>query len=172
MLHKPLDVVCAHQDRIHRTVFSLLREPQLETLHVAGRLDLDTTGLVLLTNDGQWSHRVTAPRHKTAKRYLVDTAEALDEAAANQLRQGLLLRGETKPTGVAELEILGPYRCRLTLFEGRYHQVKRMLGALGNRVTALHRERIGSVELDSSLAPSQYRALTKEEIAAFSAPAT
>lgn len=167
MVHKPSGVVCANQDGLHHTVFSLLQEPRIAELHVAGRLDLDTTGLVLLTDDGQWSHRVTAPRRKAAKCYCVDLAEPLDEAAASQLRHGLFLRGENKPTRPSELEILNVMRCRLSLHEGRYHQVKRMFAAVGNRVVALHRESIGSIVLDISLAPGQYRALTAQEIGEF-----
>ena len=167
MVHKPSGVVCANRDGLHHTVSSLLREPRVDALHAAGRLDLDATGLVLLTDDGQWSHRVTAPRRKAAKRYCVDLAEPLEEATASQLRNGLLLRGENKPTRPAKLVLLNPMRCRLTLYEGRYHQVKRMFAAVGNRVVALHRESIGSIVLDAALAPGQYRALTEQEVGEF-----
>lgn len=167
MVHKPAGVVCTQADPLHRTIFSLLNEPRVEALHAAGRLDLDTTGLVLLTDDGRWSHRVTAPRRKAAKCYDVILAEPVDATMVSRLRNGLLLRGETKPTRACELDLTGECRCRLTLREGRYHQVKRMFAAVGNRVVALHRESIGDVGLDPALAPGHYRALTASEIAGF-----
>jgi 16S rRNA pseudouridine516 synthase len=133
---------------------------------VAGRLDIDTTGLVLLTDDGDWSHRITSPRHRCSKTYRAVLAEPLDESAVTRFAEGLLLRNEGKKTLPAELELLSPTEARLTLSEGRYHQVKRMFAALGNRVVALHRERIGAVALDAGLQPGQWRELTAQEIAA------
>jgi 16S rRNA pseudouridine516 synthase len=164
MLHKPEGVVCATDDPTHPTVVALIELPRAEELHIAGRLDIDATGLVLLTDDGKWSHRATSPRHKTGKVYHVTTADPIPPAAVDQFARGLRLKGEHFPTKPAQLELLGEYEARVTLHEGRYHQVKRMFAALGNRVETLHRERIGDIVLDDSLFPGEYRPLTDEEI--------
>lgn len=165
MLHKPAGVVCATEDGGHRTVLDLLAGEVREGLHVAGRLDIDTTGLVLITDDGQWSHRIKAPgRHE--KRYRVHTARAIAPEAIPQFAQGLLLRGEEdQPTRPARLEILGEKEALLWLQEGRYHQVKRMFAAIGNHVEALHREAVAGIELDPALPEGSWRPLSPEEIA-------
>ena len=166
MMNKPKGYVCATEDRRHSTLLDLLNEPVTSGLHFVGRLDIDTTGLLLITDDGAWSHRITAPARKCPKDYLVELAEPLSEQAAERLRQGVILRSEKKPTAPAQLEYLTPRRVRLTLSEGRYHQVKRMLAAVGNRVTSLRRERIGGLRLDRSLAPGEYRPLSQLELEA------
>ena len=151
MLHKPVDFTCSTKDR-GRVVYDLLppryrlRSPALSTV---GRLDRDTSGLLLLTDDGQLLHRIIAPKSKLPKVYLVTLAEDLrgDEAAV--FASGtLMLEGEQTPLLPAELEVLGPRSARLTLHEGRYHQVRRMFAAVGNHVAALHRERVGGLALD------------------------
>jgi len=167
MLHKPLDYVCAAKDRQHLTVLDLLDEDNVEELHVAGRLDIDTTGLVLLTDDGQWSHRITSPKADCSKTYWLQTAEPIAHSAIEQFARGLFLHNEKQRLLPAQLEILDAHTARLTIREGRYHQVKRMFGAIGNAVVKLHRERIGAVALDAHLAPGEYRALTAAEVAAF-----
>jgi len=140
-------------------------EPPLSgKLHSAGRLDVDTTGLVLLTDDGQWSHRITSPKHQCEKTYLVTLADPVENHYASACEEGILLRGEKEPTKPAKLEVLDDYNVNLTISEGRYHQVKRMFAALGNKVVALHRWRIGNVELDESLEEGEFRPLTQEEI--------
>ena len=158
LLHKPAGYECTHGDGVHPSVFELLIEdlPNARALHFAGRLDVDSTGLVLMTTDGAWSHRVTSPRRKQPKTYRVGLTEPLTEATAERLRAGILLRGETKPTRPAEVEILNERTIRLTLTEGRYHQVKRMLAAVNNRVESLHRERIGPWTL-GDLEPGEWR---------------
>lgn len=166
MLHKPLGYVCAAKDRQHLTVLDLLDEDNVEELHVAGRLDIDTTGLVLLTDDGQWSHRITSPKSDCEKTYWLQTAEPIPEATIEQFARGLFLHSEKQRLLPAHLEILDEFTARLTIREGKYHQVKRMFGAIGNAVVTLHRERIGAVELDVKLEPGEYRALSAEEIAA------
>jgi 16S rRNA pseudouridine516 synthase len=165
MLHKPAGCVCATYDGTHPTVLDLLPVAERPGLHVVGRLDLDVSGLVLLTDDGDWSHRVSAPRRRCPKTYLADLAQPIADAALAVLRRGLRLRGEERDTAPASVERLGPDRVRITVTEGRYHQVKRMFAAVGNRVTALHRERVGPVPLDAALAPGQWRALTDAEVA-------
>lgn len=167
MLHKPLGYVCSTADPHNPTVLGLLPEGERDELHSAGRLDSDTTGLVLLTDDGQWSHRVTSPRHAHFKRYRVQLAQALSAAQAQHLRTGVWLHGEDKPTLPAKLEFLQPDCILLAIQEGRYHQVKRMLAAVDNQVIGLHREAVGAVELDPQLAPGQARRLTAQEVASF-----
>ena len=167
MLHKPEGYVCSNEDPDHPTVFFLMDEPAMGKLHVVGRLDLDTTGLVLVTDDGQWSHRITSPRHECAKTYRAWLADPVDPAVVEQFASGVQLRGERQLTRPAELELVTPTEALLTIHEGKYHQVKRMFAAVGNKVIRLHRERVGSLALGSDLAPGQYRALTPDEIAAF-----
>ncbi|GAB6261898.1 16S rRNA pseudouridine(516) synthase RsuA [Photobacterium sp. R1] len=167
MLNKPQGYVCSHVDDFNPTVFILLDEVSPEKLHVAGRLDADTTGLVLLTDDGQWSHRITSPRHVCEKVYYVETADPIPESAVTEFAEGVQLRGEKELTRPAKLEILGEREALITISEGKYHQVKRMFAAIGNKVEALHRENIGTVELDEALEPGEYRPLTEEEIASF-----
>ncbi|GGO88602.1 pseudouridine synthase [Marinobacterium nitratireducens] len=164
MLYKPEGYVSASDDPTHPTVNSLVDLPRAEELHCCGRLDIDATGLVLLTDDGQWSHRITSPRHKLSKRYRVETADPIDDDAIRAFDQGLKLNGELRRTLPARLQILSPREALVELTEGRYHQVKRMFAALGNRVVTLHRERIGSIDLDPELEPGDYRPLTESEI--------
>jgi 16S rRNA pseudouridine516 synthase len=163
MLNKPQGVVCAASDAQHRTVLDLLDVASRKGLHVAGRLDIDTTGLVLISDDGDWSHRITSPKHKCDKSYRVSLAEPVDEAVVERFAEGIELRNEKNKTSPAVLEIIGPREVRVTISEGRYHQVKRMFAAVGNRVVALHRERIGNIVLDAALQPGQWRALSAEE---------
>ena len=167
MLNKPHGTVCATEDSEHPTVIDLLELENIRDLHPAGRLDIDTTGLVLITDDGQWSHRVTSPKRKCDKVYLVTTADPVSDDYIARFAAGIELRNEDKPTLPATLEILSETEVRVTLQEGRYHQVKRMFAALGNKVTGLHREQIGTVALDDELEPGEYRFLTTDEVAAF-----
>ena len=164
MLHKPLDTVCTALADDARSVFGLLDLSKRETLHIAGRLDVDTSGLLLITDDGAWSHRLTAPKKHCGKTYRVELAEPVSADAIAQFKQGVLLHGEQEPTRPAELVQLTPTEVLLTLHEGKYHQVKRMFAALNNRVVRLHREQIGSIRLDENLAPGDWRFLTEQEI--------
>lgn len=163
MLHKPAGVVSATEDPSHRTVLDLIEHPHRYTLHVVGRLDKDTTGLLLITNDGDWSHRLMSPKHHVPKTYLATLVEPLAETAAEQLRAGVQLHGEDGLTKPAAVEILPDCQARLTIHEGKYHQVKRMFAAVGNRVEALHRESIGSLPLDGRLQAGEWRLLTADE---------
>ena len=164
MLHKPVDVVSATEDPTHRTVLSLVNHSHQHTLHLVGRLDKDTTGLILLTNDGNWSHKITAPKSHVAKTYLATLAEPLNEEAANQLVQGVQLLGEKGLSAASKVEILANGQVRLTIHEGKYHQVKRMFAAVNNRVAALHREKIGGLSLDVQLPLGAWRELTADEV--------
>ncbi len=164
MLYKPDGVISATTDSQQPTALDLLPADVRHGLHIAGRLDADTTGLLLLTTDGQWSHRITSPRVECPKTYRVTLAEPINDLAITQLQQGVLLHGESRPTRPAEVHPLNAREIDLTLSEGRYHQVKRMLAAVGNHVTELHRWRVGTLVLDDSLAPGHYRELTAEEV--------
>lgn len=163
MMNKPAGVVSATTDSDHPTALDLLPSDITRNLHIAGRLDADTTGLLLLTTDGKWSHRVTSPRTDCPKTYRVTLSEPLTDAAAQQLERGVELHNDPKPTRPAGVKVLEERIIELTISEGRYHQVKRMLAAVGNHVDALHRLRIGKVELDTALRPGEYRELTPEE---------
>jgi len=169
MLNKPEGFVSATKDREHMTVLEFIDEPRKENLSVAGRLDIDTTGLVLLTDDGQWLHQVISPKHQCEKCYLVETQSPLSDKAIHKLEQGVWLNNEKKRTAPAVVTVVDEYHYRITITEGRYHQVKRMFAAVDNHVEALHRERVGGIILDQQLAPGEYRALTTEEIASIAA---
>ncbi len=166
MLFKPDGYVCSHEDGFNHTAFVLLDEVKMEDLHFAGRLDVDTTGLVLITDDGQWSHRITSPKHKCEKTYRVWLADPIGADYKQKFAEGIELRNEKEATLPAKLEIIdeSENEVLLTIVEGKYHQVKRMFAALGNKVEHLHRERIGAIELDEALEPGEYRYLTQDEI--------
>lgn len=166
MLHKPAGCVSATRDPMHPTVLDLLPAELRDELHIAGRLDYNTTGLMLLTNDGQWSRRLTQPRTKLAKIYRVHTEDEIGAHYVEKFLQGFYFAFEDLTTQPAQLDILGPHEARLAIVEGRYHQVKRMFGHFQNKVIALHRERMGPIELDAGLLPGQYRDLRPDEIAA------
>ena len=165
LLHKPRGYISATKDEDHPCVLQLLPPELCRDLQCAGRLDVDTTGLLLLTDDGQWSHRLRSPKKACGKVYRVDLAEPLAEDAAARFKEGVQLHGEPKPTLPATLEVLAPTRVLLTIQEGKYHQVKRMFAALNNRVVGLHRLQVGTIRLDDSLAEGEWRHLTEEEIA-------
>jgi 16S rRNA pseudouridine516 synthase len=169
MMHKPLDVVCSRREA-GRSVYELLpsrwraRIPALSTI---GRLDKDTSGLLLITDDGPFLHRVISPRSHVPKRYVATLDRPLRGDEAQVFAAGdLMLDGEKDPLAAAELEPLGPNEARLTITEGRYHQVRRMFAAVGNHVTALHRDRIGGLALPQSLAAGEWRVLAPEDQAA------
>ncbi len=163
MMHKPVGLISATEDGTQATVLSLLPQDIAERVHPVGRLDKDTSGLLLLTDDGAWSHAVSAPRRHCAKTYIARLAEPLVDDAEQRLADGLMLRGERYPTRPATLVRLADDEVRITITEGRYHQVKRMFAALGNRVSLLHREAIGGLVLDDALAPGQWRVLSDVE---------
>jgi len=169
LMHKPLDVVCSHREA-GRSVYELLparwraRIPALSTI---GRLDKDTSGLLLITDDGPFLHRVISPRSHVAKRYVAALDRPLAGTEAEIFAAGtLMLEGEKEPLAAAVLEPLGSKTARLTITEGRYHQVRRMFAAVGNHVTGLHRDRIGGLELPDDLAPGAWRILAAGEQAA------
>lgn len=166
-LHKPIGFTCSRRDA-GRLVYELLpprfarRNPALSSV---GRLDRDTSGLLLFTDDGSLLHRIIAPRKHLAKVYMVELSEDLSDDVGALFAAGTLkLDGENRPLLPAQLEMLSPRRVRLTLYEGRYHQVRRMFAAVGNHVTALHRSRIGGLDLDAlDLAAGAWRVLDAEQ---------
>ena len=162
MLHKPAGYLSATTDTEHPTVMELIDEPG--TLHIAGRLDRASTGLLILTNDGKWSRQLTEPKEGVAKVYLVTTAEPISTETAARFQQGIYFAYEDLTTQPAKLEILAPNKAKVIIHEGRYHQIKRMFHAVGNRITSLHRISVGNIHLDPKLEPGQYRHLTPDEI--------
>jgi len=164
MLNKPAGCVSATVDPEHATVIDLIDEVYAKGLHIAGRLDKESTGLILLTNDGHWSRGLTEPDEAVAKIYLVTTESEMSSKDADLFAAGFYFAYEDITTLPSELEILEPKLARVTIYEGKYHQIKRMFHAVGNRVVALHREKVGGIELDKSLAQGSYRSLTPDEV--------
>ena len=164
MLHKPVGVVCATKDTQHPTVIDLLSHPSKEELHIVGRLDLNTSGLVLLTNDSRWSEALTDPKYKVAKAYHVTLENPLTDDYINAFSKGMYFDYEGITTLPAELVIKNTFEAEVKLLEGKYHQIKRMFGRFQNRVTSLHRSCIGEISLDLSLLAGDSRALTTHEI--------
>jgi len=157
MLHKPAGYECSRKPRHHPSVLSLLPAPlRARGVQPVGRLDEDTTGLLLLTDDGALIHRLTSPKHHVPKVYEIGTRHAVDEAQVARLLAGVVLDDSPAPVRAAACEATGETSLRLTLTEGKYHQVKRMLAAVGNRVETLHRSRIGSLALPAGLAPGAW----------------
>lgn len=165
MLNKPAGILSATRDSVHATVMELVPAELQEQLHIAGRLDRASTGLLILTSDGHWSRRLTEPGLKTPKVYRVRTREPVSADAAERFRAGIHLARENLTTTPAQVEQLGTHEARVTIYEGRHHQVKRMFAAIGNEVTALHREAMGAIRLDDDLAPGSWRPLTAAEVA-------
>ncbi|MBU1297126.1 MAG: pseudouridine synthase [Gammaproteobacteria bacterium] len=167
LLHKPAGYVCATQDPDHPTVLDLLPSHLGQELKIVGRLDKDTTGLLLLTTDGQWLHRITSPRNACNKRYRMMLADPISDEDLKQLEAGVMLNGESQPTLPAVAERISDCDIYLTIQEGKYHQVKRMLAAVGNKVEELHRDQIGPLSLDADIPAGEFRALTEDEVLYF-----
>ncbi|MPS48064.1 16S rRNA pseudouridine(516) synthase [Methylobacillus sp.] len=158
MLNKPAHYECSHKPQHHPSIFSLLPAPLLERgVQSIGRLDEDTIGLLLLSDDGQFIHRMSSPKWKVPKVYEVTTKHPLDETQITSLLSGVQLLDEPAPVAALSAKIVGDHVLHLTLAEGKYHQVKRMLAAVSNRVEALKRIRIGSLDLPEDLAPGAWR---------------
>jgi 16S rRNA pseudouridine516 synthase len=163
MLNKPKGFVSATQDIKHATVLDLITHPEKGDLHIAGRLDLNTTGLLLLTNDGSWSRKISLPQTKLAKTYEVFLSKPLNSQYIAAFQEGIYFAYENITTQPAHLEILSEYTARLSLIEGKYHQVKRMFGFFQNQVLALHRVSVGHLVLDG-LGLGDSRLLTAKEV--------
>lgn len=163
MLHKPMGVVSATNDNTCKTVIELLPAEKRKNLFPIGRLDKDTTGLLLITNDGEFSHQLLAPNRHVDKTYRVTLRNEISASAIEQLMTGVDI-GEKKNTLPAKVTLLQPNCILLTIHEGKFHQVKRMLAAVDNEVIALHRCSFGRLTLDTSLQPGEWRELTEAEV--------
>ena len=164
MLHKPVGVVSATVDDKHKTVIDLLTHPDKLQLHIVGRLDLNTSGLLLLTNDGRWSKRLMSPEHKVAKLYRVRLQNPIDESYIKAFHDGMYFEFEDITTLPAKLEIIDSHTALVSLMEGRYHQIKRMFGRFRNPVIGLHRISVGEIVLDPQLLAGQSRVLSTAEV--------
>jgi 16S rRNA pseudouridine516 synthase len=164
MLHKPAGYECSRSPRHHPSVMSLLPEPvRRRGVQPVGRLDEDTTGLLLFSDDGKLIHRLTHPKWQVSKLYEVRTRHPLDDSVVQQLLDGVVLHDDPQPASAVAASINAPRLLHLVLSDGRYHQVKRMVAAVSNRVEALHRSRFGPLQLDPALQPGQWRWLTAAE---------
>lgn len=164
MLHKPTGVVSATRDDHHKTVINLLEHEDRASLHIAGRLDLNSSGLLLLTNDGRWSRHLCSPQNNISKRYRVTLEKPVTAEYIKAFAEGMYFAYEGITTRPAKLRILDDHLAEVSLVEGRYHQIKRMFGRFQNRVLQLHRIAIGHLLLDPTLDAGQSRELTALEI--------
>jgi 16S rRNA pseudouridine516 synthase len=180
MLHKPAGTECSQKPSTYPAIYTLLPAPlrqrpqkgPVQGVQAVGRLDQDTTGLLLLTDDGKFIHRLNSPRHHVPKVYEVTTKHPLDARQVQKLLDGVVLEDDPKPVRAAACEAVAEHHLRLTLTEGKYHQVKRMLAAVSNRVEALHRSQIGTLALPADLAPGQWRWLSATDLQAVGYSAT
>ncbi len=173
MLHKPSGTECSQKPSTYPSIYTLLPSPlrmrpqkaAVQGVQAVGRLDQDTTGLLLLTDDGKFIHRMSSPRHHVPKVYEVTVKHALDDDQVGRLLHGVVLDDDPKPVRAAACVANDEYHLSLTLTEGKYHQVKRMLAAVGNRVEGLHRSRIGALALPADLLSGQWRWLSSDDLA-------
>jgi 16S rRNA pseudouridine516 synthase len=177
LLHKPAGTECSQKPSTYPSIYTLLPSPlrlrpqkaAVQGVQAVGRLDQDTTGMLLLTDDGKFIHRMSSPRHHVPKVYEVTVKHPLDARQVEKLLTGVVLDDDPKPVCAAACEAVSEFHLRLTLTEGKYHQVKRMVAAVSNRVEALHRSQIGALALPSDLGPGQWRWLSAAELAMVSA---
>jgi 16S rRNA pseudouridine516 synthase len=174
MLHKPAGYECSQKPSAWPSIYTLLPGPLRQRpvkggqpgVQAIGRLDQDTTGLLLLSDDGAFIHKMSSPKHHVPKVYQLTTADPVDDRQVQRLLAGVVLDDSPKPVRAAACVATGSHTLDLTLTEGKYHQVKRMLAAVGNRVTALHRARIGDLELPADLRAGEWRWLSGDQLAA------
>lgn len=164
MLNKPAGVVSATKDPQHTTVMDLLDEKDRTDMHIAGRLDFNSTGLLLLTNDGRWSQHLSAPENNISKRYRVTVEKPLTHDYVQAFSEGMFFEYEGITTKPVRLDIISDHVADVMLMEGRYHQIKRMFGRFQNEVLSLHRSAIGHLQLDENLLPGQSRPLSENEV--------
>ena len=167
MMNKPTGVVSATKDPKHRTVIDLLNRNDRADLHIAGRLDFNSSGLLLLTNNGAWSRQLATPENKVEKVYRVELEQPLSEDYIDAFAQGMYFSYEGIHTQAAVLRIISAHTAEVTLTEGRYHQIKRMFGRFDNRVLALHRISIAGLKLPHDLQPGESRGITAAELKVF-----
>ncbi len=165
VLNKPAGYECSHQPQHHPSVFSLFPAPFIQRgLQCVGRLDQDTTGMLLLSDDGDFIHRYTSPRKKVSKIYEITTSSPFTQNQLDRLENGVQLRDKKNITKAQECQLINAYHVRLVIAEGKYHQVKRMIAAAGNRVEKLHRSAIGGLVLEDSLATGHWRWLDENDL--------
>lgn len=172
LMNKPADTECSQKPSTYPSVYTLLPSPlrqrpsksAVDGVQTVGRLDQDTTGMLLLSDDGQFLHRMSSPKKHVPKIYQVTTKHAVNAVQVARLLEGVILDDDPKAVRAAHCEQTGSHNLDLTLTEGKYHQVKRMLAAVGNRVEALHRSQIGLLSLPADLLPGQWRWLGDEEL--------
>ena len=173
MLHKPAGTECSQKPSTYPSIYTLLPAPlrqrpqksAVQGVQAVGRLDQDTTGLLLLSDDGQFIHRMSSPKKHVPKVYEVTTKHPIDDQQVSRLLAGVVLDDDPKPVAAAACVAVSPHHLSLTLTEGKYHQVKRMLAAVGNRVEGLHRSKIGQLVLPEDLLPGQWRWLSADDLA-------
>jgi 16S rRNA pseudouridine516 synthase len=172
LLHKPAGTECSHKPSAWPSVYSLFPTPLrqrpaktgLQGVQAVGRLDQDTTGMLLLSDDGQFIHRMSSPKHHVPKVYELTTEDPLGDSVVAKLIHGVVLNDNPVPVKAADCSLTGSHHMQLTLTEGKYHQVKRMLAATGHKVIQLHRSRIGNLVLSDDLRPGQWRWLSADEL--------
>jgi len=163
--HKPVNYECSHKTTHHPSVYSLLPRPFVERgLQCVGRLDFDTTGLLLISDDGQFIHKMTTPKKNIGKVYEITTAELIQSKQMDHLLNGVVLDDDPKPCFAKACEQIDERRLAITIVEGRYHQVKRMMAAVGNHVAQLHRTQIGAYTMPTDLAEGQWRWLYESDL--------
>ena len=167
VLHKPTDTECSHVPTHHPSVFALLPKPFLNRgMEAVGRLDADTTGLLLLSDSGPFNHFFTSPKRHVPKTYRVGAKHPITAEQKTKLEAGVELRSEDGISLPAKIAMVSEKICEMTLEEGKYHQVKRMFGAVGNRVESIHRIAIGAFKLEETLTPGQWRILNEADLIA------
>lgn len=166
LMYKPAGTICANVDDVYPSLFKYVDVERADELHIVGRLDADTTGLVLITDDGRWSFHITTPNSQCEKVYRVGLSRPIADGVADKFTCGVMLQGEEQLTLPAKLDVISPQEVYLTITQGKFHQVKRMFAAVGNRVVSLHREKIGEIALD--VKEGQWRYLTADEVKSFS----
>ena len=172
LLHKPAGTECSQKPSTYPSIYTLLPAPlrqrptksAVQGVQAVGRLDQDTTGMLLLSDDGQFIHRLSSPKKHVPKVYQVTTKHPVDASQVTRLLAGVVLDDDPKPVRAAACEVTGTHHMALTLTEGKYHQVKRMLAAVGNRVEGLHRSRIGAMELPADLPPGGWKWLDGSDL--------
>ena len=165
LMHKPFGTICSNIDETYPSIFNYIDIGNIAELHIAGRLDADTTGLVLITDDGRWSFNIISPNKQCKKVYRVGLRDVIAADVPLKFKNGIQLQGEDKLTLPAKINLISPKEVLLTITEGKHHQVKRMFGAVGNRVVSLHREKIGDINLDVEV--GHWRYLTANEVNSF-----
>ena len=173
LFNKPTGSECSQKPSMHPSIYTFLPSPlrlrpqksAIQGVQAVGRLDQDTTGMLLLSDDGQFIHRMSSPKKHISKVYEVTTKHPLDDKQLQKLLNGVVLDDDPKPVKAAAAEIVSEYHLKLTLTEGKYHQVKRMLAAVSNRVEGLHRSQIGGLKLPDDLLPGHWRWLSEANMA-------